>query len=239
MGHSSCCSWMIDSSLPGKIENQSKEVFPSESKIQRVTINSKWLVALVLETVSETATFQVRQLGPGAEIGQVKKLKCLAFPETHYVGRILLGDENLMAVPEIDESGHIPPEFYENFVKVVDAKNDTVLASFNQVVMDTVSWSDNWLFLKECWTSCSGGSDRERLGMWWNVWTGEMVNIDVDKQETGDDDFVDSTVEVETTRLTKVALSFEGTPKILVYEFTNNKDADVEKLKYQKQIQNH
>ena len=226
---SSCCSWMIASSLPVKVENQPKEVFPSESKIRRVTINSKWLVALVLETASETSTFQVRQLGPGAEIGEVKKLKCLAIPETHYVGRILLGGENLLAVLEINESGHIPPEFYENFVKVVDAKTDTVLASFNQVVMDTVSWSDDWLFLKECWTSCSGGSGRERLGMWWNVWTGETVNIDIDKHENGDDDFVDSTVEVETTRLTKVASSFEGIPKILVYEFSNKKDADVEK----------
>ena len=86
-----------------------------------------------MDTASETATFQVRQLGPGEDIGQVKKLKCLAFPETHYVGRILLGGENLLAVLEIDESEHIPPEFYENFVKVVDAKTDTVLASFNQV----------------------------------------------------------------------------------------------------------
>ena len=107
------------------------------------------MVALVLETASETSTFQVRQLELGAEIGEVKKLKCLAIPETHYVGRILLGGENLLAVPEIKESGHIPPEFYENFVKGVDAKTDTVLASFNQVVMDTVSWSDDWLFLKE------------------------------------------------------------------------------------------
>merc|ERR1712082_599352 len=78
----------------------------------------------------------------------------------------------------------------------------TKLVSFIQVVMDTLSWSDNWLFVKECWTSCSRGLGRERLGMLWNVWTGETVNIDVVKQETRDDDFVDSTVEVETTRLT-------------------------------------
>merc|ERR1712239_111546 len=45
--------------------------------------------------------------------------------------------------------------------------------------------------------------------------------------ETGDDDFEDLTVEVENTRLTKVASSFEGIPKILVYEFRNKKDADV------------
>ena len=55
------------------------------------------------------------------------------------------------------------------------------------------------------------------------------VNIDVVKQETGDDDFVNSTVEVETTRLTKVATLFQGIPKIAVYEFSNKKDADVEK----------
>ncbi len=33
--------------------------------------------------------------------------------------------------------------------------------------------------------------------------TGETVNIDIVKQETGDDDFVDSDVEVETPYLTR------------------------------------
>ena len=61
------------------------------------------------------------------------------------------------------------------------------------------------------------------------MWTGETVNIDIVKQETGDDDFVDSTVEVETTRLTKVATSFEGIPKIAIYEFSKKSNAEVGK----------
>ena len=61
------------------------------------------------------------------------------------------------------------------------------------------------------------------------MWTGETVNIDVVKQETRDDDFVDSTVEVETTRLTTVATSFKGILKIVIYEFSKKRNADVGK----------
>ena len=45
----------------------------------------------------------------------------------------------------------------------------------------------------------------------------------------GCDDFVDSAVEVESTRLTKVATAFEGIPKIAIYEFSKKSNADVGK----------